>query len=534
MAAKKLPPPPKPIAKGLHAFAERYGSLICPGFVIDEIADVMLRALEEWVEGKTQRLLLNPPPRSSKTVCAVLALAYSLLRFPLRAQILLSANQRLAVISNTMLKDVVVAALPDGYELSADTKSKLGWKIGCQGAGIQIALSRGASLLGYTGHRILADDLLGQVNEADKPDLMQTVMRTLQVDVMTRLTKDPYGQEPGLAITAQRLGPNDPTGQLIAKERIAESEGLRTTPFTVVACPFLAPTMERKGEIVGSYPNDWRVLQPAYGEPGTPVSSRFTPEFAANLKAQLPPQDWAALYELDVTQDAGWCAWKESYISLIPADEVDIEGTFIAIDMSLTGGDDSALVAAGVQDGRVIIVGLHILPSDVDQALPAIVALAERYGCHTLGIEKAAAGHQVLKSLNNTIGGRTWRVVPLSHEGRNKKARQAKILGLGANHKIWAVEGLELLPVLQAQMKSVALGKKKAKDDLADAAVYAISWINDRWIKSGFIPTSATWSCGADGQAGVAPVIWGRGTHTHLKPRLGIDGVERYSIGGFS
>ena len=53
MAAKKLPPPPKPIAKGLHAFAERYGPLICPGFVVDEIAEVMLRALEEWVEGKT-------------------------------------------------------------------------------------------------------------------------------------------------------------------------------------------------------------------------------------------------------------------------------------------------------------------------------------------------------------------------------------------------------------------------------------------------------------------------------------------------
>ena len=57
MAAKKLPPPPKPITKGLHAFAERYGPLICPGFVVDEIAEVMLRALDEWVEGKTQRLI---------------------------------------------------------------------------------------------------------------------------------------------------------------------------------------------------------------------------------------------------------------------------------------------------------------------------------------------------------------------------------------------------------------------------------------------------------------------------------------------
>ena len=406
-----------------------------------------------------------------------------------------------------MLRTVVEAALPEGYDLSTDSKSKLGFKIGCQGAHLNVALSRAASLLGWTAHLLLCDDLLGQIHEAEKPELMQTTMRTLTVDALTRLTKDPYGKGGGLCITAQRLGPEDPTGQLISKEKVAEAEGLQTTPWTVVACPFLSPTEERKAEIVGQYPNSWRVRQPQYGEPGTPVSHRFPPEFAASLQAQMPPQDFAAMYCLDVTQDAGWCSWKTSFIKEIDTEEVTIKGTMLAIDMSLNGGDDSALVAVGMQDQAVVIVGLHFLKGDVDEALPQIVEFAERYNAHTIGVEKAAYGFRILKSLDNRIGQRSFDVIGLSHEGRSKKARQAQILGLGANSKIRAVKGLELLPVLHAQMRNIALDKKRAPDDLADAATYGIRFVAERWSRSGFSPGDVRWSGGSFGDVpGVTPV----------------------------
>ncbi|AII49777.1 hypothetical protein KR52_11585 [Synechococcus sp. KORDI-52] len=194
----------------------------------------------------------------------------------------------------------------------------------------------------------------------------------------------------GICITAQRLGPEDPTGWLIAQEKIAEAEGLRTTPWTVVACPFLPPTEERNVEIVASHSNSWRVKQPQYGEPGTPVSHRFPPEFAASLQAQMPPQDFAAMYCLDVTQDAGYCAWKTSFIKEIDLEKVAIKGTMIAIDMSLDGGDDSALVAVGMQNQAVVIVGLYFLKGDVDEALLQIVEFAEPFNAHTFGVEKAA------------------------------------------------------------------------------------------------------------------------------------------------
>ena len=38
-----------------------------------------------------------------------------------------------------------------------------------------------------------------------------------------------------------------------------------------------------------------------------------------------------------------------------------IKGTMLAVDPSLSGGDDSVVVATGMQDGCVVIVGITFL-----------------------------------------------------------------------------------------------------------------------------------------------------------------------------
>lgn len=76
--------------------------------------------------------------------------------------------------------------------------------------------------------------------------------------------------------------------------------------------------------------------------------------------------------------------------------------------------------------------------------------------------------------LDNRIVDRAFNVVGWSHEGISKKVRQSEIPGLDANGKILAVTGLELLPVLHAQMRNIAMDKKRAPDDLAHAATHGI------------------------------------------------------------
>lgn len=64
-------------------------------------------------------------------------------------------------------------------------------------------------------------------------------MRPLQVDAFTRLAKALCCKGGVLCITAQRLGLEDPTGQLIAKEKITDPEVPLTLLWSVVACLFL-------------------------------------------------------------------------------------------------------------------------------------------------------------------------------------------------------------------------------------------------------------------------------------------------------
>ena len=64
-------------------------------------------------------------------------------------------------------------------------------------------------------------------------------MRPLQVDAFTRLAKALCCKRGVLCMTAQRLGLEDPMGQLIAKEKITDPEVPLTLLLSVVACLFL-------------------------------------------------------------------------------------------------------------------------------------------------------------------------------------------------------------------------------------------------------------------------------------------------------
>ena len=161
----------------------------------------------------------------------------------------------------------------------------------------------------------------------------------------------------------------------------------------------------------------------------------------------------------------------------------------------------------------------------VEDALPQVLDYADKYNCHTLGVEKAAGGHYILRSLGNNVAGRTFNVVPLSHEGRSKRNRQAKILGLAASGKVLIRSDVPLIETLHQQQRSMALDKKRDRDDYADACNYAIDWVNSHWLSSGFTPGDVRWQGGSEGVPGVTEVTWGRGTHAR-RPSL----AERYKI----
>lgn len=533
--------PPEPIQSGLIPFAKRYAGLICPGFELDEINTLMLEELELLIDGPFGgRLMMTPPPRHSKTLCSILAVVYAILRHADWGVILVSANQRLATANchmmRTLFSEVCRNLYGDEFGLATDNSSKLAWSANWHGAKTVLATSVSGSILGYSSMLTIIDDPCSQISDIDS-DNMEAVMRTITSDIPTRATKSIDGGGGNLCIIQQRLGATDVCGRLVARAKLAHQAGDDSTPWRVVASPAINPSRERAAEITGYFPDNWLVRQPTYGEEGLPVSHRFSARFINSLKVEMAPGDFEKLYLLNCDEDNTICAWRRDYIRKVDPEQAPVTGTFIAIDMNLTGGDrndTSALAAVGVWEGHAVIVGLELLPDNVDEALAAIARYAQKYNAISVGVEKAASCFHILKSLNNRIGDRTFDVIPLSHEGRNKKARQAKILGLEANGKILAYQGLPMLDTLHIQERSIALDRKKDLLDTADACNYAIDFVNSRWIKAGWHPGKVVWGDATTAGGGHGtPVIWGRGSHAQLKPRVGIDGVERFRIPGF-
>ncbi|EAU74279.1 hypothetical protein [Synechococcus sp. RS9916] len=526
-----LPPPPR-LEMGLHEFALRYARVVCTKFTMDKVMNLLLTELEKWVEGETEFLMLVPSPRAGKTTAAICAMVYSYLRYPTRPQILVSASGRLSAISCQNMKTLFEVACPPGYGLSSSDKSKLQWRGNWEGAGLQYAASRGGALLGLSSVRTLIDDPLSSVTETESTEIMATTMRQVTTDVLSRRTPCSYDRSSGICLVSQRLAATDIVAELASRDHNNERDGLPTTPWKVVVSPFVSPTKEEQAKIVGNLPASWQILQPEYGEPGTPVSERFDKDFARVLQAQMSQRDYRALYMCDVSSDNEWSAWKDRYLQEVEAEDVRVTATFAALDMALIGGDgrdSSALVVGGVHEDGVIIVGIHELKGEVDQQLGQIVELAERYRFHTLGVEQAASGSWVMKSLNNSIQGKSFNVVPLSHQGKNKGARLNDILGPAASGKFYIQKGLELTPVLQQQLRLIARtnGRTKKHDDIGDAACYCLSWIWGHWCKAGWSPTAVSWQSGPGSQPGITEVTWGRGV---ASKRRGLDGVERYQI----
>ena len=534
LAEAKLPAPPEPIERGLIQFALEYLPAIAPDFQLDSLMEMFLIELEKWVEGEHNFLQISPHPRSGKSLAACAAMAYSYLRYPTRHQILISASGRLSAIANQRLRTLIEIALPEGFELAKDSRSKLAFSGNWLGAGLQYAASRGGQLMGLTGNRILCDDLVSSTQEVESPEVMAQAMRTMTTDLFTRLTNDSYGKGSGLCFIAQRISNTDLVAEMIARERKNEELGLKTTPWRCLVSPFLNPTLEEKVRILESYPDAWTVVWPRFGDVGQPVCNRFTVEFGETLRANMSERDWTSMYELR-TDVEDYCPWRRTYLQELEEEDIRISQTFIAVDLNMAGGDrksdKSALAVGGIQDGNVVILGLHYLQGGLEEQMDQIDTYANSYNAMVVYVEKAAAGHAVLNSMGNFIGDRAYNVRPISHKGKNKGQRLNDVLGPASSGKFFIRKGLELTPVLHEQLKLIAItkGKTKRNDDVGDVVVHLLTAGWYQHVKSGYGQGAVTWGQGIG--SGMTECSWGYGRPV---PRIGIDGVERYSIPGFA
>ena len=238
------------------------------------------------MEGRSQRLMLVPAPRSGKSLLMSLGFVYSLLRFPDRPQILISASQRLAVNHSKRILQIFKAS---GGKLHPQSRSAQEWTPGWANGKTQAVIGRTTSCLGLGAAVLWLDDVVGSRSDSQSQTVMGDVVERYGSDWISRLQRDAAGKGENVVLVNQRLSSTDLAGQLISRAKKGQ-------PWRVVHIPIIHP--ENLADCLKRYPDHWQVLQLKGGTPGEPTSPRIDLKTVEERRASMspaafPPCSWA-------------------------------------------------------------------------------------------------------------------------------------------------------------------------------------------------------------------------------------------------
>lgn len=262
-----------------------------PAFIGGRHHEIMADAFERVANGELKRLIINMPPRHTKSEFAsYLFPAWYLGRYPEKKIIQTAHTAELAVgfgrkVRNLIGQDDFQSVFP-GIELSSDSKAAGRWNTNKRGD--YFAIGVGGAVTGKGADVLIIDDphseqeaALGAYN----PDVYDKVYEWYTSGPRQRL--QPGGS---IIIVMTRWSTRDLTGKII--KSITQKEGV----------------------------DDWEVIElPAIMPSGDPLWPEFWPmDQLESLRAELPVAKWSAQYQQDPTSEEGalikrewWQDWEK-------------------------------------------------------------------------------------------------------------------------------------------------------------------------------------------------------------------------------
>ena len=269
-------------------------------FIGGEHHEIMAEAFEKVANGELKRLIINMPPRHTKSEFAsYLFPAWFLGQYPEKKVIQTAHTAELAVGFGRKVRNLIQSEeyqkVFSGIELSTDSKAAGRWNT--NKGGDYFAIGVGGAVTGKGADVLIIDDphseqdaQAGQYN----PEVFDKVYEWYTSGPRQRL-------QPGGAIilVMTRWAKRDLTGQIL--KSMTEREGA----------------------------DDWEVIQlPAIMPSGSPLWGEYWRlEELESLKAELPLSKWNAQYQQDPTSEEGalikrewWKEWTKN--DLPPCDSI--------------------------------------------------------------------------------------------------------------------------------------------------------------------------------------------------------------------
>jgi len=428
---------------------------VWPAFIEGNHHRVMADAFNRIASGELKRLIINMPPRHTKSEFAShLFPAWYLGKFPDRKVIQTAHTAELAVGFGRKVRNLVgsaeYATIFPGVALSADSKAAGRWNTNKEGD--YFAIGVGGAVTGKGADILIVDDPHSEQEAAlNDPDVYNKTYEWYTSGPRQRL-------QPGGAIclVMTRWSQKDLTGSI------------------------LKASIQRGGA------DEWEIIElPAILPSGKPLWPGFWPlEQLESLKAELPVPKWSAQYQQDPTSEEGalikrewWKEWKEKRP---PSCEFVIQSWDTAF-LAKETADYSACTTWGVfytEDGDAKIVLLDALQERLE--FPDLKVRAyemyKEYEPDAFIVEAKAAGSPLIFELRR-IG------IPVSEytpgRGKDKVARVNAVSDLFFSGHVYAPKTRWAEEVIE-QFASFPFGDH---DDLVDSATQALI----RFRQGGFI-----------------------------------------------
>lgn len=434
-----------------------------PAFIAGRHHSIMADAFERVARGELKRLIINMPPRHTKSEFAsYLFPAWFLGQYPEKKIIQTAHTAELAVgfgrkVRNLINQEDFQEVFP-GIELSSDSKAAGRWNTNKRGD--YFAIGVGGAVTGKGADVLIIDDphseqeaALGAYN----PEVYDKVYEWYTSGPRQRL-------QPGGAIIVvmTRWSVRDLTGQIVKS------------------------ATQRDGA------DEWEVIElPAIMPSGDPLWPEFWPlDQLEALKAELPISKWSAQYQQDPTSEEGalikreW--WREWEHSSPPPCEAIIQSWDTAF-LKTQRADYSACTTWGVfyhpdEDGKtvpnLILLDAYKEKLEFPELKRAAYEKYWEYEPDQMVVEKKASGAPLIFELR-AMGIPVTEFTP--SRGQDKIARVNAVTDLFASGVVWCPATRWAEEVVE-ECAAFPAGEH---DDLVDSTTQALlRFRQGGWIRS--------------------------------------------------
>src|SRR4051794_13843658 len=445
------------------------GTVYLPNWHIDAIVYELMRV----DAGENQRLLINQPPRSLKSICVSVAyVAWSLGHDPGGRIIVVSYSNDFAAELHRQFRMVIEApwyqALFPGMRAAKDTGTELVTTAG----GSRYATSVGGTLTGRGADLIVIDDPLKAEDAMSEP-ARKRVIDWYGGTLVSRLNDKEKGP---IVVVMQRLHEDDLAGHLL------QLDGWHHLDLPAIAledCEIRIgrnKTFKRRtGDVLHANREDRAVLDRIKAETGSLMFSAQYQQRPIPLEGNLIKRDWFRFYD---------------HLPA-PGSREHIAQSWDTATMTGATNDYSVCSTWRIIKNDYYLVDVFRGRLQYPDLRRMVAGLAARHGSETVLIEDAGPGMMLLQDLQRDTPDGMPRPIGVKPEGSKADRMVAQSFKIEAG-QVWLPAKAEWLDAFLLELLAFPQGKH---DDQVDSISQFLKWASMRSMYNddigGFISVSA-------------------------------------------